>query len=85
MEWLLAVEFQHNDKKHSAIGCIPFELKLGQLWKGDLTIETKLPKLKTFLEELWRSWKIAKTLIEKANEAMKKQFNKKRQNPQGLK
>jgi len=80
------VEFQYNDKKHSAIECIPFELKFGQhLWKGDLTIETELPKLKTFLEELWRSWKIAKTLIEKAKEAMKKQFNKKRQNPQGLK
>ena len=45
----------------------------------------KLPKLETFLEELQRSWKTAKTLTEKTKEAMKKQFDKKRQNPQSLK
>jgi len=48
------------------------------LWKGDLTIKTKLPKLKTFLEKLQRSWEMAKLSMEKAKEAMKKQFDKKR-------
>jgi len=45
----------------------------------------ELPKLETFLEELKRSWKVAKILIEMAKEAIKKQFDKKRQNPQELK
>jgi len=36
----------------------------------------KLPKLETFLKELQRSWEVAKTLMKKAKEAMKKQFDK---------
>ena len=45
----------------------------------------ELPKLKTFFEELQKSWKAAKTLIKIAKEAIEKQFDKKRQNPQRLK
>ena len=45
----------------------------------------KLPKLKTFFEKLQKSWKVAKTLIKIAKEAIEKQFDKKRQNPQRLK
>ena len=37
-------------------------------------------ELETFLEKLQMSWEIVKTLMEKTKEAMKKQFNKKRQN-----
>jgi len=28
-EWLATVEFQYNNKKHMAIGCIPFKLNFG--------------------------------------------------------
>ena len=28
-EWLVAAEFQYNDKKHAAIGHTPFELNFG--------------------------------------------------------
>jgi len=42
----------------------------------------KLPKLETFLKKLYKSWETEKLLIEKAKEAMKKQFGKRRQNPQ---
>jgi len=42
----------------------------------------KLPKLKTFLKELYESRETEKTLMEKAKEAMKKQFDKRRQNLQ---
>jgi len=45
----------------------------------------ELPKLEYFLKELQESWKIAKKLIEMAKKAIKKQFNKKRQNSQELK
>jgi len=43
----------------------------------------ELPKLESFLQELQESWKVAKKLTEMAK-AIKKQFDKKRRNPQGL-
>ena len=30
MEWLAAVEFQYNNKKHVAIGWTPFKLNFGR-------------------------------------------------------
>ena len=86
MEWLSVVEFQYNDKIYVAASYIPFKLNFGRYsWKGDLTIKRKLPKLKDFLEELQKSQKAVKKLMEIAKEAIKKQFDKKRQNVQGLK
>ena len=84
-EWLLVVEFQYNDKKHLTIGYMLFKLNFGQhSQKRDLTIKIELPKLETFLKKLQKSWKVAKTLMEIAK-TIKKQFDKKRQNLQGLK
>jgi len=38
-EWLAATKFQYNDKRHTAIGKIPFELNLRrQSWKGNLVM-----------------------------------------------
>ena len=38
-EWLVAVEFQYNNKKHAATGQTPFKLNFGyHSWKGDLTV-----------------------------------------------
>ena len=51
----------------------------------DLTIKMELPKLEDFLEGLQRSWEVVKKSIEITKEAMKKQFDKKRRNSQGLK
>jgi len=48
-------------------------------------VKIKLLKLENFLERLQRSWNKAKRLIEIAKETMKKQFNKKKRNLQGLK
>jgi len=45
----------------------------------------KLPKLEDFLEELQRSWDKSRISMNIAKEAMKKQFNKKIRNLQGLK
>jgi len=50
-----------------------------------LTVKIELPKLENFLNKLQRSWEIAKNSIEMAKEAIKRQFNKKRQNIQELK
>ena len=49
-EWLVAVEFQYNNKRYMAMERIPFELNFGRhLWKGNLTVQIKLPKLEDFL------------------------------------
>jgi len=48
-------------------------------------VQTEFPKLEEFLIGLQRSWKEAMKSMEIAKEIMKRQFDKKRQNPQGLK
>jgi len=48
-------------------------------------VKIELPKLESFLQELQRSWKAAKKLIEIAKEVIKIQFDKKRRSLQGLK
>ena len=41
MDWLAAVEFQYNDKKHIATGRTPFELNFRRhSWKGNLMVQT---------------------------------------------
>ena len=85
-EWLAAAEFQYNDKKHIATGYTPFELNFGwHLWKGDLTVQTEFPKLEEFLISLQKSWEETTKAMDKAKEMMKRQFDKKRWNLQGLK
>ena len=54
------------------------------LWKGDITVQTEFPKLEEFLIGLQRSWEEAIKAMEGAQETMKKQFDKKRRNSQGL-
>ena len=86
MEWLVVAEFQYNDKKYMATERTPFELNFGRYsWKGNLTMQTEFPKLEEFLIGLQKSQKEAIKLVEIAKEAMKRQFNKKKQNTQGLK
>ena len=56
IEWLLTVKFQHNNKKHSAMGYMPLKLNFERHpWKEVLTIEIELPNLETFLEKLQKS------------------------------
>ena len=69
-----------------ATGKILFELNFGRhLWKGDLAIQTEFPRLEEFLIELQKSWEQATKSMEEAQKNMKRQFDKKRRNPQGLK
>jgi len=86
MEWLAAMEFQYNDKRHVAIEWTPFELNFGKHpWKDDLVVQTKFPKVEEFLIGLQKSWEQATKSIEEAQKNIKRQFDKKRRNPQGLK
>jgi len=44
MDWLVAAEFQYNDKKHATTGRISFELNFGKHpWKGDLMVQMGIP------------------------------------------
>jgi len=48
-------------------------------------VQTEFPKLEEFLISLQKSWKEATKAMNMAKETMKRQFDKKRQNLQGLK
>jgi len=69
-----------------ATGHTPFKLNFGQhSWKEDLTVQTEFPKLEEFLIGLQKSWEETTKAMDMAKKTMKKQFDKKRQNPQGPK
>ena len=58
MEWLATMEFQYNDKRHAATGRTPFELNFGRhLWKGDLVVQSEIPRVEEFIVGLQKSWK----------------------------
>ena len=85
-EWLAAAKFQYNDKRHTTIGRTPFELNFGRHpQKGDLVVRSEFPRVEEFLVGLQKSWEQAMKLMEEAQKNIKRQFDKKRQNPQGLK
>jgi len=48
-------------------------------------IQTDIPEVEDFLIGLQKSWKEATKAMEEVQKNMKKQFDKKRRNPQGLK
>ncbi len=84
--WLAAAEFQYNDKKHATTRQTPFELNFGKHpWKGKLVIQMNILGVEDFLIGLQKSQEQTTKAIEEAQKNMKKQFNKKRRNPQGLK
>jgi len=84
--WLAAAEFQYNNKKHATTGRTPFELNFGRhSWKEDLMVQTGIPQVEDFLIRMQKSWEHATKAMEGAQKNIKKQFDKKRRNPQGLK
>ena len=56
MNWLAATEFQYNDKQHATTEKTPFKLNFGRHpWKGDLVVQTTIPQVEEFIEELQKS------------------------------
>ena len=84
--WLATVKFQYNNKKYAAMGKTPFELNFGRhSWKGNLMVKTDIPQVENFLSRLQKNWEQATKAMKEVQKNMKKQFDKKRRNPQGLK
>ena len=48
-------------------------------------VKTDIPRVEDFLSRLQRSWEQITKAMEEAQKNMKKQFDRKRRNPQGLK
>ena len=48
-------------------------------------VQMEIPQVEEFMKELQKSWEQATNTMEEAQKKMKKQFDKKRRNPQGLK
>ena len=85
-EWLVTVEFQYNDKKHAATRRTPFELNFGRhLQKEDLVVQSEIPRVEEFLVGIQKSWEQVIKTMEEAQKNMKRQFDRKRWNSQGLK
>ena len=85
-EQTAVAEFQYNDKKHMVTGRTPFKLNFEKHpWKGDLVVQMEIPQVEEFLTGMKKSWEQATKAMKEAQKVMKKQFDKKRQNPQGLK
>ena len=86
MEWLATAEFLYNDKKHAVTDRTLFELNFGRHpWKGDLMVQTGIPRVEEFIKNLQKSWEHTTYAMEETQRNMKWQFDKKRRNPQGLK
>ena len=63
-----------------------FELNFRRhLQKGNLVTQMEFPKIEEFLIGLQQSWEEATKSIKETQKNMKRQFNKKRRNPQELK
>ena len=86
IEWLATVEFQYNDKRHVVMGRTLFKLNFGRHpWKGNLVVQSEISRVKEYITGLQKSWEQATKAMEEVQKSMKRQFNKKRQNPQELK
>jgi len=48
-------------------------------------VQMEIPQVEEFLIRIQKSWEQATKAIEEAQKSIKKQFDKKRRNPQGLK
>ena len=48
-------------------------------------VQMEILRVEEFMKELQKSWEQATNAMEEAQKNMKKQFDKKRRNPQGLK
>ena len=72
-DWLATAEFQYNNTKHVATGKTPFELNFGRHpWKGNLVVQTEIPRVEEFLAGIQKSWKQATKVMKEVQKNMKR-------------
>ena len=85
-KWLATAEFQYNNKEHAVTGHTLFYMNYGRHpWKGNLTVETKIPSLEELLKKMETTREEARAAMERTKNPMKRQYNKRRQQSQDLK
>ena len=85
-KWLATAEFQYNDKEHTATGHSLFYVNYRRhLWKGNLIVKMKIPSLEDLLKKIETTREEARTAMERTKETMKRQYNKRTSQSQGLK
>jgi len=86
IKWLAIAEFQYNNKKHAATGHSPFYVNYRRHpWKGNLIVEMEILNLEDLLKKMETMREKAKTAIERTNKMMKRQYDKRTYQSQGLK
>jgi len=84
--WLATVEFQYNDKEHTAIGHTLFYVNYRRYpWKENLTVKTEILSLEELLKKIEITREEARTAMEKTKNIIKRQYDKRRQQVQDLK
>jgi len=69
---LATAEFSYNDKKHAATGKTLFELNFGRhSWKGDLMVQTGIPRVEELMKYLQKSWEHAAHAMEESQKSIK--------------
>ncbi|KAF8629497.1 hypothetical protein AX17_005651 [Amanita inopinata Kibby_2008] len=85
-EWIVHTEFQYNDKIHSATGHTPFYLNYGRHpWKGEVIQHTDNEAVDTFVQRLSKAKEEAHAAIQRAQELMKENFDKRHKTAQTYK
>jgi len=85
-KWLAIAEFQYNDKEYAATGHSLFYVNYRRHpWKGNLTVEMEIPSLEDLLKKMETTREEAKTAMERTKKTMKRQYNKRTSQSQGLK
>jgi len=85
-KWLATAEFQYNNKEHAVTRHSPFYVNYGRHpWKGNLIVKTEIPSLEDLLKKMETTREEAKTAMERTKETMKRQYDKRTRQSQGLK
>jgi len=85
-KWLATAEFQYNNKEHVTTRHSLFYVNYGRHhWKGNLIVKTEIPSLEDLLKKIKTMRKEAKTVMERTKETIKRQYNKRTCQLQGLK
>ena len=85
-KWLAIAEFQYNDKEHTVTEHFPFYVNYRRHpWKENLIVKIEIPSLEDLLKKMETTREETRTAIERTKETMKRQYNKRTHQSQGLK